>query len=377
VKDAVTAAEFDLCRLPAGEAWSLPPMAYCSEDHARDEEQRVFRSSWLGVGRADMVAAPGDFITLEIAGHDLILLRDAEGVLRAFANTCRHRGARLVEEAGQCKGLRCPFHSWFYALDGRLVSAPKMDAAKGFEKAENGLIAYHAAERAGFAFVCLAPEAPDLDAWLGDFERIHADWPLAALRTLRRRELEVACNWKLFLEVFNEYYHLPFVHPDSIDSVYALPEPPDAVTGAMATQFGRTDGTGGLLEDQQNQALPDMPGLTGLAPVGARYTWLFPTMSFAANSDALWCYEAYPLGPDRCKVIQSSCFHPRSMELPDFAEKSAAYLQRMDAALDEDIPALVNQHRGMQNPAARQGRFQPELEPNVASFARWYAGYWV
>ena len=117
-----------------------------------------------------------------------------------------------------------------------------------------------------------------------------------------------------------------------------------------------------------------MPGLTGQAKEGARYTWIFPNMTFAANSDALWLYEAYPDGPDRCHVIQTACFHPATTALPDFDVRLASYLDRLDAALDEDIPALVNQHRGMTSPDARPGRFQPDLEPNVASFARWYAG---
>lgn len=367
---------FAPCRLPAAEASSLPPRAYTSFEMARAETETVFRSGWIGLGRTDIVRAPGDFAALDVAGHSMILLRDKDGCLRAHANTCRHRGARLVDGEGNCKGLRCPFHSWFYGLDGRLVSAPKMEAASGFRREENGLISYHTAEAAGFAFVCFAPEAPPLDVQLSGFSALHADWPLDALRTLRRRELEVDCNWKLFLEVFNEYYHLPFVHPDSIDSVYALPEPGDEVQGAFATQFGRTEGTGGLLESQQSSALPAMPGLSGQATMGARYTWLFPNMAFAANNDALWCYEAYPLGPHRCRVVQSSCFHPETMARPDFEEKSRAYLQRMDAALDEDIPALVNQQRGMDNPDARPGRFQPDLEPNVAAFARWYSGFW-
>ncbi len=351
----------------------MPPAVYRSDAVADAEVTAIFRAGWIGVGRADMVAEPSDYITLDIAGQAILLLRDNEGILRAYANTCRHRGARLVDGEGSCKGLRCPFHSWFYALDGRLVSAPEMEAAQGFDKAENGLITYRAEERLGFAFVCLNADAPDLDTHLGEFAGLHADWPMESLVSVRRRVLEVECNWKLFLEVFNEYYHLPFVHPDSIDSVYARPNPPDPVQGGFATQFGATDGTGGLLEDQQDKALPDMPGLQGCAKTGARYTWVFPNMAFAANTDALWCYEAYPLGGDRCLVVQTSCFPPETVDLPEFAEKSAAYLDRMDAALDEDVPALINQQRGMASPDARQGRFQPELEPNVAAFARWYA----
>ena len=369
----LSAANFSQCITDASSAYSLPPVCYTSREAVDVEIEQIFRRKWIGVGRSDMVAGPGDFITLDIAGQQIILLRDKEGTLRAFANVCRHRGARLVDGEGSCKGLRCPFHSWFYGLDGRLVSAPHMDGVAGFEKSDFGLIAYQAEERLGFAFVCLDAEADGLQAQLGDVDKFHKPWPMEDLVTVRRQEMEVDCNWKLFLEVFNEYYHLPFVHPDSIDSVYCPPDPAEKVDGAFATQFGRTDGTGGLLEESQGSALPAMPGLTGNAHEGARYTWLFPNMTFAANTDALWCYEAYPLGPDKCKVVQSACFHPETAARADFKEKSVAYLDRLDAALAEDIPALVNQQRGMECPDAQPGRFQPDLEPNVASFAKWYA----
>ena len=117
-----------------------------------------------------------------------------------------------------------------------------------------------------------------------------------------------------------------------------------------------------------------MPGLTGEGASGARYTWIFPNMTFAANRDALWCYEAYPIGANQCKVYQTACFPPETVALQAFAEKSLAYMERLDAALAEDVPALINQQRGMECPDAVSGRFQPDLEPNVAAFARWYAG---
>lgn len=364
------------CSRPASEASSIPPEFYTSDDVARAESETVFRNGWIGVGRSDMVANPGDFIALDVAGHNIVLLRDQNGALCAYANSCRHRGARLVDDTGSCKGLRCPFHSWFYGLDGRLISAPHMEHACQFDKSDYGLVTYRAEERLGFAFVCLSRDAPDLDEHLGMFADIHAAWPLQSLKTVRRQEIEVDCNWKLFLDVFNEYYHLPFVHADSIDSVYANPNAADDVIGAFATQFGATDGTGGLLAADQDKALPDIPGLAGEATRGARYTWVFPNMTFAANSDALWCYEAYPLGPSKCKVVQSSCFPAETLARSDFPEKSAAYLNRMDAALAEDIDALVNQQKGMACSDARPGRFQPHLEPNVAAFARWYSRLW-
>ncbi len=351
---------------------ALPASAYTSTDVTDQEAQTLFRTYWFCVGRADMVADKGAYTALDIAGQSIILLRDRENTLRAFANACRHRGARLVDGQGRCTGLRCPFHSWMFHLDGRLAAAPHMEEADGFSKDDHALIPYRVAERLGFVFLCLNSDAPDIDAQLGNFAPLHADWPLAGLKTLRRREMEVACNWKAFLEVFNEYYHLPFVHPDTVDAIYGRPDPGDVVTGAFATQFGSTEGTGGLLQTEQDKALPPMPGLTGRAPHGVRYSWIFPNMTFAASSDAMWCYEAYPLGPDRCHVVQTSCFPPETLAADGNEDKLNAYLDRLDAAIDEDIPALENQQRGLTCAEAAPGLLHPLLESNVASFARWY-----
>ena len=352
---------------------SLPPACYVDEAVALAEQEQLFRGGWFGVGRADQVKAAGDYTVLDVAGHSIILLRDKAGDLRAFANTCRHRAMRLLGGSGNCRGIRCPFHSWAYRLDGSLAAAPHMEGAEGFETADNGLIPYRVEERLGFAFVCLTADAPVLDTVLGDFAKLHAPWPLQSLITTRRNVIEVGCNWKAFLEVFNEYYHLPFVHPDSIGDVYAPPEPPEEVTGAYVTQFGATEGTGGLLQDQQDKALPPMPGLTGREAAGVRYTWVFPNMTFAAGTDALWVYEAYPLGPNRCTVVQTACFPPDTLNTDGAAARVAAYHDRLDAALAEDITALESQHIGLSHPDARQGRLQPLLEPNLAGFARWYA----
>ena len=357
-------------------ASSLPPPFYTSKTLAQQEIELFFRQSWIGVGRSDIVSAPGDYITLDVANQHIILLRDKKSKLRAFANTCRHRSARIIDGKGSCKGLRCPFHSWFYDLEGKLISAPDMINAVGFKKNNYGLIQYLAEERFGFVFVSIDRDATSIDDYLGNFADFHKSWPLERLVTVRRREIIVECNWKMFLEVFNEYYHLPFVHPNSVNSIYKKPKPADEVTGDFASQFGLTEGTGGLLEGSQDYALPDMPGLEGEAKIGARYTWLFPNITFAANKDAMWCYEAYPIAPNRCQVYQSACFPSASIKLKNFKEKAEQYFDRLDKALDEDIPALLNQQRGMYCNDALPGRFQPELESNVASFAFWYAGKW-
>ena len=358
---------------------SLPPQTYRDDQVVEEEIAQIFRRQWIGLGRADLVKNPGDYICLDHARQSIILLRDKSGQIQAFANSCRHRGARLLDGAGQISGIICPFHSWAYKLSGELAGAPRMDERQddrpsGFCKSDYGLVRYHVREHGGFVFICFDDNAPDFDAVIDGFDALHAPWPIETLHSTRRREFDVACNWKAFIEVFNEYYHLPFVHPDSIDDLYLDPDPGDATTGQFASQFGSTEGTGALLQDQQEKPLPIMPGLEGRAAAGVRYTWIFPNMTFAAGVDALWLYEAYPITADRCHVVQTACFPPETIAQPDFEEKVAAYYERLDAALDEDIPALINQQRGLSNPDARQGPFQPLLEPNVANFAQWYAG---
>ena len=216
---------------PMSASATLPPACYGTHAVVKTEEQALFRSGWIGIGRHDQWQTSGKYSALEIAGVRFIVLRDGNKALRAYANSCRHRGSALLEGTGCVKAISCPFHRWTYGLDGQLRGAPRMPRDESFDKSQFGLVEFSTAERGGFAFVSFEKNPCDIDAWLGDFCDVHAPWSMDSLVLTRRVEFEVHCNWKGFLEVFNEYYHLPFVHPNSIDSVYAHPEPHDEVTG--------------------------------------------------------------------------------------------------------------------------------------------------
>jgi phenylpropionate dioxygenase-like ring-hydroxylating dioxygenase large terminal subunit len=351
---------------------TLPPVCYTDPDIYERELESVFRTSWIGVGRADRWKAPGDYAAFKLAGIPIIVLRGKEGELRAFANSCRHRGTQLLEGEGNCRRIICPFHSWTYALDGRLIGAPKMEHTRDFDETDYGLVTVRAATCDGFAFVCFDEATPGLDEWLGDFSDLHRPWSLAGLVSTRRREFDVACNWKLFLEVFNEYYHLPYVHPKSLNGIYDLPDEADEIAGNYATQFGTTRGTGGLLENTQDEPFPTIETLRDRNRQGTRYSWTFPNMTFAAGTEAIWVYEAYPLAPDRTRVGMTLCFPAATVARPDFEARAQHYYDRFDTALAEDIPMLERQQAGLSSPFARQGRYS-YLEPSVATFAFWYA----
>ncbi len=359
--------------LPDGDrSPGIPPACYADDAILPLERRALFLDGWVGLGRADRWPRGGDYSALDIAGEPVIVLRNGAGELKAFANSCRHRGSRLLDGSGNCDKIKCPFHWWTYDLDGRLKVCSRMHNAVDFDIADYPLVEFEVAERDGFAWLSFAESPPSIDDWLGDFSGLHRAWDLQQWRTARLREFDVDCNWKTFIEVFNEYYHLPMVHPQSINWLYPEPDPADDTSGQYTTQFGVTEGAAALLEQAQQFALPVAPGLEGREAMGTRYTWVYPNITFALSQDSMWIYQATPLAADRCRVIQTICFPQASMELPDFEQRAAHYYERIDAAIAEDMPFLLEQQVGLASSFARPGRFS-SLEPSVARFAWWYA----
>ena len=365
-------ADLERVKAPASRSPTLPPAVYTDPDVAILERDRLFRRGWVGCGRSDRWPSAGSCAPVDIAGVPVLITRDGAGTLHAFANSCRHRGTELVGEPCRLARIVCPFHAWAYTLEGRLVTAPRMETACAFDMADHNLHAYHVAERAGFAFVSLDAEPSSIDDWLGDFEDLHAPWPLGQLVTTRRVERDIPCNWKLFLEVFNEYYHLASVHRQTFGAIYDEPDPPDAATGNFTSQFGTTSGTGALKSGEQEHALDPMPGLGGRPLSGTRYTWIYPNMTFAAGREAMWMLEAWPREADSCRAVMSVCFPQTTRRGSGFETASRHYYRRMDEAMDEDIAILERQQGGMASPDAVPGRFSA-LEPSLANFAFWYA----
>jgi len=350
----------------------IPPACYADAGLLALEHDAVFHQGWVGLGRADRWPDAGDYSALDIGGAPIIVLRNKSGALKAFANTCRHRGSQLLNGDGNCKKIKCPFHWWTYDLDGRLKVYPRMENAVDFDPVEFGLVEFSVAVEHGFAFICFEDKPPAITDWLGDFDAFHRAWGIGRWKTARMREFEVQCNWKTFIEVFNEYYHLPMVHPDSINWLYPEPDAVDTVKGQYTTQFGATEGAAALMEDSQQYALPPASGLQGREVKGTRYTWIYPNLTFALSQDSMWIYQAFPLSADRSRVIQTICFPAESFALDDYDKRATHYYERIDAALAEDLPFLEQQQLGLNSKFARQGRFAA-LEPSVGKFAYWYA----
>ena len=357
---------------------TLPAACYSDTLFFEYEKQCVFHNSWVSIGRDDKFKGTGSYVTMELANIPLIILRDQKGLLKAFANTCRHRGTALLENKGRVRSISCPFHGWTYDLNGVLIAAPKMEHLELCGKRDFNLISFPIKVKDGFAFINLSKNALTIDKWLGNFSTFHAPWEMSNFKITHHREFEVSCNWKLFLDVFCEWYHLPYVHSKLVGGHYGVPEPIDEVIGNYCSQFGQIEGRGGLSgefskKEHQERAFPMIPSLKGKNQFGGRYSWVFPNLVFSTNPDSLWLYVVSPITPSRTRVEFSFCFPSATTKMPDFKKRAEFYYTRLQTAVEEDIIILERQQKGLSVPFQRSGRYCASLEPMVANFAHWYA----
>jgi phenylpropionate dioxygenase-like ring-hydroxylating dioxygenase large terminal subunit len=194
---------------------TLPAENYSSRERFELEQRRVFRRLPLLAGFSSQVSKPGDFFTQDLAGVPILVTRDSSGVLRAFLNICRHRGAKLVEEpCGAERGIfACRYHGWRYSLEGKLRAVPFLRGFPELQREERGLVALPVAERHGLVFVRAAP-GPEIP--LGDFLGPLFE-ELETLGLPQRAVFEtstriVHCNWKLMIDTVLEAYHIPVLH---------------------------------------------------------------------------------------------------------------------------------------------------------------------
>ena len=203
-------------RRPMMDAETLQSWCYTSPEFYRREVETIFMKIWNFFGRADQIPNPGDYHAFEFVGVPLVILRDRQGELRAFANTCRHRGTLLLDGTGNCRAIKCPYHGWVYSLNGELTGAPDMDETTGFDRKDYGLIPLRLETWGGFMFVNFDPDAEPLMDFLGELPTMLASHDLEDMVTTRHQEYLLDCNWKLFVENAMEAYHIPNVHKESI-----------------------------------------------------------------------------------------------------------------------------------------------------------------
>lgn len=361
-------AAFDKVRLPLAAAETLPPWCYYSDEFYRLEVERLFMKVWNFIGRADHIPNPGDFYTLEFVGVPVIVTRDRTGELKAYANTCRHRGAKIVEGTGNCKAFVCPYHGWTYNLDGELISAPEMQHTKGFDPKCYGLKQIRLETWEGFVFINFDPNAETLLQYLGDLPMTLASYRFSNMKETRREEYELECNWKIYVENAMEAYHIPMVHAKTLQKLKRELPPTVPSRGNWVGLHTKHEGSRALLKG--DTGFPPIKTLEGLAAQGTYYTLIYPSTMFGCTIDCMWWFEVHPLGPERMKLIVGSCFPDETVARPDFDDVVNRYYKRWNISVGEDNTISELQQKGIRSPLADAGRLS-HMEPLVHNIANW------
>jgi phenylpropionate dioxygenase-like ring-hydroxylating dioxygenase large terminal subunit len=356
MENVLAPALYASVRRPVMEAETLPPAAYTSDAFYAREVERVFMREWNFMGRADQIPNPGDYFTADYVGVPLLIARDGEGALRAFSNSCRHRGSAVADGEGNCRAFKCPYHSWVYGLDGALLGAPHMERAAGFDPKHYGLVPLQLLTWGGFLFVSFSPEAPGLAEYLGDLPQKLESYRLENMVVVRRKAFEMDCNWKLFVENAMEELHIPTVHGKTIQQNTPMEtHAPEEAHGEYCALFSTHEGSMALLKG--DAGFPEIPSRRGKAATGTYFVMLYPSTMLGVTSDCMWYLELRPLGPSKTLLIHGACFPKSTAARDDFNDVVKRYFKRWDTTVQEDIDASEGQQRGLQSPFSARGRF--------------------
>jgi phenylpropionate dioxygenase-like ring-hydroxylating dioxygenase large terminal subunit len=353
-------------RLPLAEASTLPASCYTSPDFFRREMERLFRPSWRLVGRVEEFAAPGAYRTVDTPAGPIAALKGRDGALRAFLNSCRHRGAQLLDGSGSCAAVVCPYHSWTYGLDGALIAAPGMERAAAFDRRANGLVPARLESWGGFVFVNADASAPDLLQGLGDLPEILGPYRFEEMACVRRVAFDVACNWKLLAENAMEEYHTGTVHKASLGQQQG-----EAVKtrGNWDALYIRQETTIAVLPGETSP-LPFVPGLPPRHAQGTFFTMIYPALQFACTQDCMWWLDFQPRAVDRTRVSVGFVFPRATAALPEFPEAAKAYYRRWEVSIGEDNAIGERQQRGMAALGRPPGRLSWK-EHHVHKLSNW------
>jgi phenylpropionate dioxygenase-like ring-hydroxylating dioxygenase large terminal subunit len=328
---------------------TLPARWYVDAEVFLAEKERIFHRTWQYVGNTGRVSSVGDFFTTLLGDIPVVIVRDTEKAIRAFANVCRHRGSEVVLEcAGNRKTLQCHYHGWTYNLDGTLRTAPRENEQHEFAKETLSLAPFAVETWGPLIFVNPSPAAAPLRDVIGElpaiFERAGIDF--ARMRMLRRDVYEIAANWKVVVENFNECYHCPIAHPKFSEVIDTNAYRVETDHEYFSTYYGPILGSPGN---------------------GVNYATLWPNVLFSLYGS--------PPNLQAISVVPIDAGHSRQVVDYFFATDASEAQIRNDVEFSdlvtrEDIVLCESVQRGLRSGAIEHGRLMLSRERGIQHFQK-------
>jgi phenylpropionate dioxygenase-like ring-hydroxylating dioxygenase large terminal subunit len=361
-------------RQPIEKAHGLPNAHYIDPHIHEEENQALLIDQWAGLAVGADVPDVGDAVPISFLGNPLLVIRDRAGVVRVFQNTCRHRGMILVETPRKIKGaIRCPYHSWCYSTDGRLVSTPHVggpghNTHDGIDRALLGLAEIRSHIWRDVVWVNISGDAPPFKDAMAD---VIARWtmfdqPLFHGGTDSRFDLALECNWKLAVENYCESYHLPWVHPglnvySRLEDHYHI-EQPGQFSGQGTVVYRQLKGKDGTV-------FADFNALDKKWDTGAEYIAVYPNVLMGVHRDHAFVILLLPDGPGKTRE-EVHIYYATSQTNADLRAQNATQWREVFV---EDVFVVEGMQRGRHAPGFDGGRFSPVMDGPTHLFHTWVA----
>jgi choline monooxygenase len=350
-------------------AQTLASRFYTDPSILETEKAKIFRKTWQMVGTLDQpcgevngatrtIADPESFFTADVVGEPIIVVRDTQGTLRAFSNVCRHRAGPIALGSGCKNVLRCQYHGWTYALDGRLIGTPDVEGVEFFDRSTMGMVPLRLETWERFIFVNFDRDAEPLSSFLGDIPQQARGFQFDGLQLAERRDYVIDCNWKVYVDNYLEGYHIPIAHPGLMREIdYA--------------QY-RTDTF--RYHSQQFAPIramkPDDTGERAYAPgtglQQALYFWIFPNLMLNIYPDNISTNLIVPITHEKTLTVFEWFFHDLNADkVKERVKKAVAF---SDEVQQEDIGLCENVQRGLRSSTYDRGRYSVKRENGVHHF---------
>ncbi|WEF25245.1 aromatic ring-hydroxylating dioxygenase subunit alpha [Paracoccus sp. S3-43] len=380
--------------------FALPRGLYCTEQAFQDDLEHIWYREWLFAGPACEIPRTGNFVTLNVGAYPVIVLRGADGRIRAFHNVCRHRGQRLCPKTnGSTPKLVCPYHQWTYDLDGKLLYA--RDMGEGFDAGTYGLKPVHCVDLGGMVFICLARIPPAINDLAASLMRYVAPSGLADSKVAFSSTIVEKGNWKLVMENNRECYHCSGSHPSlcrtySDDPLMTVMEGPNSASPEILAHWARCDAANlpsrftnapdmqwrmarvPLMDNQESFTMSGKAAVArrmGTIPwndAGSLMFYHFPSSWNHFLPDHAIVFRILPISPTETEVTTKWLVHKDAVEGQDYD------LQKLTevwlATNDEDRRVVEENQRGILSPAYQPGPYSPTQEAGVIHLIDWYCG---
>ncbi len=322
---------------------NLEASIYVDPDIFARERTDIFAQTWQLLGPASAVAEPQSYVADEIAGLKVFVIRGRDGVLRGFRNVCRHRGARLLEEgAGRCGVIRCPYHSWAFNDQGRLINAPWFGEDPAFRLDDWPLTPIQVREWRGLLFAAIRPQQ-GLEEQLSDLVKELEDEPIESYQPLRSERMQFNANWKIYTDNFVEGYHIPGIHP--------------AFHAAIDFEQFSTTAHDGLVR----MTAPPREGLF----YRGKWLWMWPNWTLSLFTGGMNTSRINPLDQRRTELIYHFYFADAGNDARAHRDDTIA---RNLAVVREDFDICLETHNNYESGSYTPGPLSPRHEQGVAYF---------